>query len=186
MSKGNAYIISGPSGVGKDTILEGVFKKMPELQFSRSCITRPMRFGETPDGKYRFITKDEFRKMLKNDDFLEYNEYCGNLYGTPKTPIVECINSGKSIIIEVDVNGARNIKRAMPECISVFILPPSEEELCRRLTNRKSDSPEAIKKRLDTALSELKHAKDYDYNIVNDDLLDAIDRFCEIIRENDK
>ncbi len=180
-NKGKVFVVSGPSGVGKDTVLEGVFKARPTLEFSRSCITRPMRPGETADGKYRFITKNEFELMLENDQLLEYNEFVGNLYGTPRGPVEDCINRGASMIIEVDVNGAASIKEKMPECVKIFIAPPSIEVLKKRLTGRQSDSAEAVQKRLDTALEELKCADSYDYVIVNDNLDKAILQFCEIV-----
>lgn len=180
-NKGTVFVVSGPSGVGKDTILEGVFKLRPQIEFSRSCITRPMRPGETADGKYRFITKQEFLSMLENDQLLEHNEFVGNLYGTPRGPVEDCVNRGASIIIEVDVNGAASIKAKLPECVRIFIAPPSIEILKQRLCGRKSDSQEAVQKRLDTALEELKHADSYDYVIVNDNLENAIKQFCEIV-----
>lgn len=180
-SKGTVFVVSGPSGVGKDTILEGVLNKRPEIEFSRSCITRPMRPGETADGKYRFITKQEFTLMIENDQLLEYNEFVGNLYGTPRGPVEDCVNRGVSIIIEVDVNGAASIKAKLPECVRIFIAPPSIEVLKQRLCGRKSDSAEAVGKRLNTAIEELKHADNYDYVIVNDNLDKAIEQFCEIV-----
>lgn len=182
-NKGKVFVVSGPSGVGKDTVLEGVFKARPELEFSRSCITRPMRPGETADGKYRFITRQEFEQMLANDQLLEYNEFVGNLYGTPRGPVEDCVNRGASMIIEVDVNGAKNIKAKMPECVRIFIAPPSIEILKQRLTGRQSDSEEDVRERLNTALEELKYADSYDYVVVNDNLQKAIAQFCEIVDE---
>ncbi len=182
MSKAGVYIISGPSGSGKDTILKGVFKKWPDIYFSISSITRPMRTGEVEGDKYHFISQKEFEDLLKNDMMLEHNVFLGNYYGTPKKPIVDAVNSGKDAIIEVDVNGAAQIRKKMPECVSVFIMPPSLEVLKDRLTKRGTESDELIDKRINEALREIKCAEDYDYIIVNDTIEQATDDFVSIIR----
>ena len=129
MNKGSVFIISGPSGSGKDTLLIELFKKCPEIEFSISSITRDMRVGEVQGEKYNFISREEFEKMIAEDMLLEYNCYVGNYYGTPKAPVVAATKAGKDIIIEVDVNGAHNIRQKLPEAISIFIMPPSFAEL---------------------------------------------------------
>ncbi len=181
MNKGRVYIISGPSGTGKDTLMKKIFEKMPELAFSISSITRPMREGEVEGEKYNFISRERFEQMLADDELLEYNLYVGNYYGTPKTPIINSIENGKDILIEVDVNGATQIRSKMPDVVTIFILPPSLEELKRRLVGRGTDSVEVIEKRLNEALREIEGSVDYDYVVVNDDLDTAVDDFIKIL-----
>lgn len=184
MSKGRLYIISGPSGSGKDTVLKGVFAKCPEIEFSISSITRDMRPGEVEGEKYHFISREEFEAMLKADELLEYNVFVGNYYGTPRGPVEECLKNGKDMLIEVDVNGARQIREKCPEAISVFIMPPSLEILKARLTGRGTDAKEVIEKRIKVALDEIEQSKLYDYIVVNDVLEDAIDDFVTIIKSD--
>ena len=181
MSKGTVYIISGPSGSGKDTLLGVLFKKCPELEFSISSITRDMREGEKEGEKYNFISRECFEKMIAEDELLEYNVYVGNYYGTPKTPVLEAVNSGKDIFIEVDVNGAAKIREKLPEAVSIFIMPPSFEELKKRLSGRGTESEEVIEKRMNSALSEIKRAEEYDYIVVNDDIDTAVNNIIAIV-----
>ena len=182
MNKGKLFIISGPSGSGKDTLLQELFKVRPEIKFSISSITRPMRQGEVEGGKYHFISREEFEELIKNDALLEYNIFVGNYYGTPKAPVVEALDRGEDMILELDVNGAALVKQKMPEAISVFIMPPSVKELKRRLEKRKTDTPEQIEKRLNAALREIPRANEYDFIIVNDDLELAAKQLCDVIR----
>lgn len=182
MSKGTVYIISGPSGSGKDTLLSELFKKCPELAFSISSITRGMREGEKQGEKYNFISKEHFEEMIKNDELLEYNVYVGNYYGTPKTPVINAVESGKDIFIEVDVNGAANIRKNLPEAVSIFIMPPSFKELERRLCGRGTESSEIIAQRMQSALGEIKRATEYDYIVVNGDIATAVDDIITVIK----
>lgn len=182
MSKGSVYIISGPSGSGKDTLLNVLFKKHPEIAFSISSVTRGMRKGEVEGEKYNFISREAFEKMIEEDALLEYNLYVENYYGTPKAPVVEATEKGLDIIIEVDVNGASNIRKKLPEAISIFIMPPSFSELERRLRGRGTESEEVIKNRLTAALAEIKRATEYDYIVVNDDIDIAVDHINAIIQ----
>ena len=184
MTKGRLIIVSGPSGSGKDTILQKVFERLPEIKFSISTITRDMRPGEVEGEKYNFVSREYFENMIKNDLLLEYNNYVGNYYGTPKAPVDKAIAEGKEIIVEVDVNGARNIKKCREDAISVFIMPPSYEELNRRLSSRGTDAPEVIAKRMKAALDEIAEAKNYDYIVVNDDLNEAVEDFITIIKSD--
>lgn len=184
MSNGRLIIVSGPSGCGKDTILKKVFSLAPELLFSISSITRPMRSDETQGEKYNFITVSEFEDLIKNDGLLEYNIYLGNYYGTPKKPIDDAINTGKEIIIEVDVNGASNIKKLYPDAVSIFILPPSIATLEKRLNDRGTETQSIIEKRIIEARVEISRAYEYDYVILNDNLDDAVSDFISIIKSD--
>ena len=181
MNKGGVFIISGPSGSGKDAVMTELFKKMPELLFSISSITRAMRPGEHEGEKYNFITRERFEDMLKNDCLLEHNEFVGNYYGTPREPVEIAVANGQDMVIEVDVNGAAQIREKMPEAVSIFIMPPSFAELKRRLSGRGTESEELIQKRLASALGEIKRAAEYDYIVVNEDITAAADDIMSVI-----
>lgn len=181
MNKGGVFIISGPSGSGKDTLLCELFKKYPEIQFSISSITRDMREGEKPGEKYNFVTREAFEKMIKEDKLLEYNVYVGNYYGTPREPVEAAVNAGRDIFIEVDVNGAANIRKKLPDAVSIFIMPPSYEELRNRLYGRGTEEEQVIKQRMETALCEMRRAEEYDYIIVNDDIKEAVDDIISVV-----
>lgn len=181
MSKGKLFIVSGPSGSGKDTILQGVFKKHPEIKLSISSITRAMRVGEVEGEKYHFISRDEFEELLKNDMLLEHNVFVGNYYGTPKAPVEACLMGGDDMILEIDVNGAAQVREKMPEAISIFIMPPSFEVLKNRLSGRGTETAEVVEQRMTAALGEIARAKEYDYIVINDQLDVAIDDLLSII-----
>ena len=184
MNKGNLIVISGPSGSGKDTVLSEVFRIHPEIRLSISSITRDMREGEVQDGKYHFISREEFEKAIENNEMLEYNIYQNNYYGTPKAPVQKAIDEGAEIVLEVDVNGAKNVLKQFPEAISIFIMPPSFEILAKRLSSRGTESAEQIKGRLKAALDEIKQADIYDYIVVNDVLCEAVEDVISIIVSN--
>lgn len=173
MNKGSLFIISGPSGSGKDTVLKEVFKLLPDVAFSVSTITRPMRVGEVEGEKYNFVSKEKFLSMLENDELLEFNEYVGNFYGTPRKPVEQALLNGQDMLLEVDVNGAFKVKEKMKDAVSIFIMPPSFTELKRRLSSRGTDDEAVINKRMLEALREIENAVNYDYIVVNDNILAA-------------
>lgn len=182
MSKGGVFVVSGPSGSGKDTVLKGLFAENPDIVFSISSITRAMRPGEREGEKYNFISRECFEDMIKNDLLLEHNVFVGNYYGTPRIPVEKAVSEGRDIIIEVDVNGAAQIRKKLPEAVTVFIMPPSFEELKRRLVGRGTESEELIEKRLRSALDEIRRAEEYDYIIVNDDAAAASQSLMSVIK----
>lgn len=181
MNKGRVFIISGPSGSGKDTVLKKIFENYPEIAFSISSVTRPMRSDEVEGEKYNFVTRKRFEQMISEDTLLEYNEFLGNYYGTPKLPVENCVNSGRDIIIEVDVNGAEQIRKKIPDAVGIFIMPPSLEILSERLQGRGTDCGEVISKRLNSALGEISRATEYNYVVVNDCLDDAVNNVLRIM-----
>ena len=182
MNKGSVFIISGPSGSGKDTLLKELFKKHPEIEFSISSVTRAMREGEAEGEKYNFVSREKFESMIAKGELLEYNLYLDNYYGTPKAPVIKACEEGKDIIIECDVNGAANIRKNMPEAVSIFIMPPSFKELERRLTGRGTETKEVIEARMNASLNEIKRAAEYGYIVVNDDLNLAVEHIHSIIQ----
>ena len=182
MSKGGVFVVSGPSGSGKDTVLKGLFAENPDILFSISSITRAMRPSEREGEKYNFISREHFEEMIKNDLLLEHNVFVGNYYGTPRIPVEKAVSEGRDIIIEVDVNGAAQIRKKLPEAVTVFIMPPSFEELKRRLVGRGTESEELIEKRLRSALDEIRRAEEYDYIIVNDDAAAASQSLMSVIK----
>ena len=181
MNKGKIFVISGPSGSGKDTLMAEIFKKRPDIKFSISSITRPMRVGEVEGQKYNFISREKFEEMLEKDMFLEHNEFVGNYYGTPKQPILDAAENGFNILIEVDVNGADQIRAKLPQALSIFIMPPSVEVLMQRLSGRGTETEDIIAKRMESALSEMARSKEYDYTVINDDIQTAVDEIIAII-----
>lgn len=182
MNRGRLFIISGPSGSGKDTVLKEIFKCCPEIEFSISSITRPMREGEIEGEKYNFISRERFEQMIENDELLEHNVFVGNYYGTPKAPVQRAIDEGRDMIIEVDVNGAFQIKEKLPDSVSIFIMPPSLEVLRERLSGRGTEKAEIIEKRMAEALWEIARAVEYDYIVVNDVLEQAVSDAVSVIK----
>ncbi len=173
MKKHVLMIVSGPSGVGKGTIVKTIIARREDVVESVSCTTRAPREGEVHGKHYFFLSREEFEKRIAENGFLEYDEHFGNIYGTPRSFVEETLSS-KSIILEIEVEGALQVKKAYPECVLVMVVPPSMEELKRRLRGRSSESEEEIENRL--ARSEYEYSKKdlYDYIIVNDDLETAI------------
>lgn len=181
MSKGTLFVISGPSGSGKDTILSVLLERHPEIKLSISSITRDMRPGEIEGQKYHFISREEFEGMIERDELLEHNVFVGNYYGTPKKPVIDCLEIGGDMILEIDVNGAEQIRKKMPDAISIFIVPPSYDELKRRLIGRGTDAMDVIEKRLASSLLEIARANEYDYIVKNDVIDECVDNILHII-----
>ncbi len=182
MNKGRLFIVSGPSGSGKDTVLKKVFEKYQDISFSISSITRDMRAGEIAGEKYNFISREEFERMIADNALLEHNIFVGNYYGTPRKPVEDCINSGGDMIVEVDVNGAAQIREKMPEAVSIFIMPPSFEVLRQRLSGRGTETEKQVADRLLSAIGEIARAVEYDYIVVNDVLEEAVEDLISVIR----
>lgn len=178
---GKLAVITGPSGVGKGTIVKSLLKRHSELFLSISATTRQPRQGEIHGKDYYFLSVDEFQQMIKHSELLEFAEYAGNYYGTPKTPVIEQINAGKTVILEIEVLGARQVYQNFPSASRIFILPPSLAELENRLRGRGNDSEEAIIKRLTKAREELSACNEFDYQVVNDDLEKAISEVENIL-----
>lgn len=174
MRKGKTFIISGPSGVGKSTVLHELFRDRDDLYFSISATTREPREGEVDGVHYHFISIPRFQELIEAEALLEYAEYVGNFYGTPKKYVDRAMNEGKDVILDIEVQGALQVKAKRPETVRIFIAPPSWEELERRLVCRGTDSPEKVQKRLLRAKTELQTADVYDYFVINDSVENAV------------
>ena len=178
---GKTFIVSGPSGVGKSTVLHALFQGRDDLYFSVSATTRAPREGEQDGVDYHFIHADRFRNMIAEDAFLEYAEYVGNFYGTPMRLVDEAMEQGKDVLLDIEIQGAMQVCAKRPETVRIFIAPPSWKELERRLTARGTDSPEKVQKRLLRAQVELEMARDYDYFVVNDTVENAVNELRAIM-----
>ena len=174
MAKGKTFIVSGPSGVGKSTILKRLFEGREDLYFSISATTRAPRDGEQDGVHYHFISVERFQEQIEADAFLEYAEYVDSFYGTPKKFVDEAMDAGKDVILDIEVRGALQVCAKRPETIRIFIAPPSWKELERRLRSRGTDSDEKIQKRLMRAKAELRTADAYDYFVINDSVEQAV------------
>lgn len=182
MSRGLLLVVSAPSAGGKGTILKELFQRDGNLRMSVSATTRQPREGEEHGKHYYFISREEFQGMIDSGSMLEYAEYVGNLYGTPRGPIEQWLEEGHDVVLEIEVQGGAQIKKILPGCVSIFITPPSLEVLEKRLRGRGTEEEETILKRLDTAKKELAQAGNYDYVVVNDRLEDAVDDMQAILR----
>ncbi len=175
------YVISGSSGVGKGTVLKEFLKRNPDFMLSVSCTTRSPRDGEVDGVNYFFISKEEFKNCIEGEKFLEWAEFAGNFYGTKKKFINQCLEEGKDIILEIDTQGALQVKKQMPEAVLIFICPPSPEALEKRLRGRHTEDEETIRKRLKIVEEELARAQYFDYKIINDNLDNAVSELENVI-----
>lgn len=180
---GQVIVISSPSGGGKGSIINGLLKNDSTTRWlSVSTTTRPQRANDIPGVTYNFVTKEKFEEKIKNGYFIEYTTYADNYYGTPKELIKEKLDKGIDVILEIEIEGAANIKKIIPEAIFIFIMPPSLKTLIKRLKNRNTDSKEKIIERFHTAYKEINDVTKYNYVVVNDKLEDAIEKVEAIIK----
>ena len=177
MRRGNLFVISGPSGAGKGTLVARLLQEVPDAWLSVSATTRLPREGEVDGVSYYFLDRDRFEELVREDGFLEWAEYSGNCYGTPYESVRDNIDAGKQVILEIDVQGAFQVRDRIPDARLVFIEPPSFEELERRLRGRGTEDEETVKRRLEAAKVELSQKEEYDITLVNDDLEAAV---CEL------
>lgn len=181
MNRGRLFVISGPSGTGKGTICKELIKD-DKIRLSVSMTTRNPREGEVHGVSYYFATKEEFLQKIDAGGFLEYAEVFGNYYGTPKMEVLELLDEGIDVLLEIDVQGALQIKDVYPEAVLVFILPPSMEELRARLTGRATETQDVVERRLGEAAKEISYVKQYDYAVINDELDKAIENVKMVIK----
>jgi len=180
--RGNVFVISAPSGSGKSTLVKRLMAASPGICFSVSYTTRAPRAGEKHGRDYFFVSRKVFERMISRGEFVEWADVYGHLYGTAHKPLQAFQKAGKDILLDIDVQGHAQVHKRLPEAVSVFILPPSFEELSRRLWDRHSDAPEEIERRLQTAREEIGHWAEYDYLVVNDNLKDATQALQAIVR----
>lgn len=181
MRKGLLILISGPSGTGKGTVCDLLRQKHPEISYSISATTRQPRPGEQDGVNYYFYTKEKFREMIDQGQLLEWAEVYGNFYGTPKQKVLDRLEAGEDILLEIDTQGALNVMKVMPEGLFIFLLPPSLEELADRLKGRGTETEESLHRRLGAAVDEIKLATKYRYVVVNDKVEDAEETIANII-----
>ena len=179
---GNLYVVAAPSGAGKTTLVRLLLEREPEIHLSISYTTRAPRPGEENGREYHFVAVDAFRSMISRDEFLEWAEVHGNFYGTSKKWIGDQLTAGHDVLLEIDWQGAQQVRKLFPDALGIFILPPSIDELTRRLTGRGTDAPEVIQRRLAAAEAEMRHVAEFDYVIINDQLDQALEDMRAIVR----
>ena len=182
--EGTLYVVSAPSGAGKTSLVEQLVHRLPNLVKSRSYTSRPRRRGETDGVDYKFLSRQVFERMIARDEFLEWAEVFGNLYGTAKADVEMRLSNGEDVVLVIDVNGARQVRERRAASTSIFVMPPSPEILEARLRGRSQDSEGQIRRRLDVARDEVKAHGEYDHVVVNDDFEAAVDRLRAIIAGN--
>lgn len=180
--KGILFILSGPSGVGKGTVRKALFEKSTDLQYSISMTTRNPREGEQDGVDYFFKSKEEFESMIKEGKLIEWAEYVGNYYGTPKSYVEETLESGKDVFLEIEVKGALQVRENFPQGVFVFLIPPSLEELKNRIINRGTETEASVSNRLQAARAEIEMMDAYDYVVVNEEVDLAVDRIQSIVK----
>ena len=183
-SSGTLYIVSAPSGAGKTSLVTALIKADKRVSVSVSHTTRAMRPGEQHGVNYHFVSHDDFKGLIAKGDFLEHAEVFGNFYGTSRSALQEVLDQGNDLILEIDWQGAQQVRKLMPEALSVFILPPSQQALRERLDGRGQDSEEIIAGRMKEAVSEMVHYDEYDYVIINDDFDEALEDLKAVFRSN--
>jgi len=176
------FVITGPSGVGKGTLISRLLQRVPDLELSVSATTRAPREGEVDGRDYHFLSSEEFDRHIRDEDFLEFATYSGNRYGTLRSEVERRLSAGRSVVLEIEVQGARQVRAAMRESVQVFIAPPDPAVLRQRLLGRGADSPEAIDSRLEVAEQELAAQDEFRHRVVNDDLDRAAAELEEIVR----
>lgn len=181
MRKGFAVAISAPSGTGKTTVMSAIVEKFDEIVFSVSATTRPIRPGEREGVDYHFVRRDEFESMIRNDEMLEWAEVHGELYGTPRSNLEDAERQGRTLLLDIDVQGARQVVEALSDTVTIFLLPPSFVVLMQRLRERGSEDESRLRRRLETAKNELKCIDEFHYVVVNDRLDDAVDEIRGIV-----
>lgn len=184
--RGRLVVLSAPSGCGKSTVVKRLLESRKNAKFSVSATTRKPRDGETDGVDYYFIDRDKFMQMVEDGEFLEHAEYVDNCYGTPRGPVERELAAGNDVILDIETNGAFQVREQCPDALMVFLLPPSFDELENRLVKRGKDSPEVIRSRLQVARDECSRADRYDYRIVNDDVERAVNELNEIIDKERK
>jgi guanylate kinase len=181
VSRGLLIVVSGPSGVGKDTLIRRLLEVDPKLVYSVSGTTRRPRPGEQPDANYTFLTRDRFEELVRQGAFLEHATYNGNLYGTFRDRVEQARKEGRDVVLKIDVQGAEQVRRLVPDAITVFVVAPSEAERERRQHERGSETPQDIESRTRIAVGEMEHAPEYDHVVTNDDVERAVDEIRRII-----
>ncbi|SFR82966.1 guanylate kinase [Marinobacter daqiaonensis] len=181
VEKGTLYVISAPSGAGKTSLVAEMLKADEQLGVSISHTTRPMRPGEQDGVNYHFVSRTTFEAMIARDEFLEHADVFGNYYGTSQVWVEQTLARGQDVILEIDWQGAAQVRRLMPDCVSIFVVPPSAEVLRHRLTSRGTDAPDVVERRLREASEECRHALEFDYLVVNDDFSVALHQLLAIV-----
>jgi guanylate kinase len=179
--RGRLFVIAAPSGAGKTSLVKALLQRKPELHLSISHTTRKIRPTEQDGREYHFVSVTDFRQLVEQGQFLEYAQVFDNFYGTGRRPVETELARGNNVVLEIDWQGAQQVRRTLPECVTIFILPPSRHSLEERLRNRRTDSEEVIARRLQDAVGDMSHWKDFDYAVVNDDFEEAVNDLVSIV-----